>query len=74
MELFCGLFVRVGLDTESLVDGEDFEQEWEVAVLCLEAIDDGFTDEVRVGCEVFRERLYWVGNGQGRRRRVCAHP
>jgi hypothetical protein len=49
MQSLSGCLVWVRLDAECLVDGEQFEQKGEVAVVCIELTDDVFADEARMG-------------------------
>jgi hypothetical protein len=52
MEMLCELLVWMCLDAESLLDGEDFEEERKVTVGCRKALDDGRAKKVGMGSEV----------------------
>lgn len=73
VELLCGLLVRVCLDAQGFLDGEDFEQEGEVPVGCAKSLDDALPDELWVACEVLGEDLVRLRHPRGRLW-VCAHP
>jgi hypothetical protein len=52
MQFLCGLFVRVCLDTQGLVYGEDFEEEGKVALnRCGELARNLISNEMWVGSQ-----------------------
>jgi hypothetical protein len=52
MYVFRSVLVRMNLHRECLVERQDFEQEWNPSVFQAEPLDDGFSDEFWVGCEM----------------------
>jgi len=55
MQSFSGLFVRMRLDAQRLLDRKYFEQKGEMAVCRIESRDDALADQLRMRFEVISE-------------------